>query len=1166
MCIRDRNNSVVLANRALARYNLRDFAGAKEDARRSLEINPSRKLALEVQEKLAAGVEPEPEDPQPAQVKPPAKTQTKPGSKPQTKPAAPRPSAKSSGRASGATPVTLNFEFPGQFTWRPPAKRDDPTTWPKQNVLWQKAQMPDLEPKGPGPMDIPLHLEFGKLTHVAYAAAITTAKEALRLIYGIMTPEETQRYEAKWAPYYDYPTKEIIDYLNKLNPLLVRFLEARAGYAAAAKGTFIALCEAGMAEGYGFTDSFESAWDTIHFYKRLTDAYEDAMKKTVAEILALGDMPNPYAIRAAHRKRFKEAVDAVKNMEEEEEDEGGRYYVLTKIDKYPYQKPSDEYYTRTFNFQEGLARGSFHNPQLKGGCIPKESSGTVTWEPFPRLIKAAGGIKTKIKASVSMDSFEWLPGISDQMRSLTRTMTESLVRFAIGRDEGYDGSVGIPAYQGAELTANPDTTKREGTLDPNYFGYFGGGEKQVVIACQARTPGGSVTFHYTYELRELTADQVTEIRVGAFDDKEDLKKTEGDLYDISDAQIDDARTRASNIQYQIETAAYFKKRTEQIRQELKRTTDKDARGKLSWQLMACEADMQAAQDSRTYLETGQWVRTRTLFDDYNFMRMEELAQETARKAMRASRRVTSAEKLIKILPYPQKTAARKIFEKAYISSDADYRDDKTMEDANREIASMVSGYFSTKRREAMDEERHYKYLQWTAQGVQIAAGIVFIGAAGAAVAGAGGTATMIWAADVLAGAAYGGATGYAEGGSEQALKQSLEWAGTIGFTLSQGIEGYKNTGTVSGGIKRGAVALAFAKGLEYGIKYLRGFGKAAEHVPPGAPNINAEEFRKGLDHGRQLCRNLERAEWELAEALSKGGNQETIERLTNETTEIAADINASWHAKYFLKQQGPSIVGSSFTKRIEQVYDKMMPELMKNLDDMGYDVSRIAFSSTRNASNRHSVSMDLDLALRETDDMVIRMKDGKQVSLAHFQNDAQKCLNSAYSKVTGGRSAEASLINLTTSQHKEAFVNTLLLKGGDDIPWNEVSRYDIAQAGDVWRTKMQEAGGLPRMEALVEQSRAAGKEMNTKFLPYLREKIYRTRTGGNPQLANRMEKSLQYWETINRYYERIGRTETDPGTIWRLTQEVKHFTGGKGPSEVVDIMATFWEGMARLTN
>lgn len=1163
------DNSLFLANRALARFKLRDIEGAREDVRRSLKKSPRQKLALEVQNLLVSSQTTEFEETVPS------KTTTKPRTKPQTNPSKSRPAkpeptkseppSKTSRQPGKPSTIALNFEFPGQSTWRPPANRDDPKSWPQRDVLWQTADMPDLKLKGPKPMDIPLHLEFGKLTHVAYAAAITTAKEAMRLVYGMMTADETKKFEEKWAPYYDCPTKEIIEYLNKLNPLLVRFLEARAGYAAAAKGTFIALCEAGMADGYEDAESLESTWDTVSFYKTLTEAYEDAMKKAVEDILALGEMPNPFAVRAAHRRRFKEAVDAVQGLEEQEEEESGYYYVLTKLETVPAPRESSKTHRHTFNFQEGLAVGSFHNASTTDTVAPLESSGTVKWEPFPRVVRTKDGeLHLKIKTSVALDTFQWHPKINDDLKRITRTLRPSSASLTIGW-ELYSPDVGIAAFPRGGISASIDNRSREGVLEPLTANYFGSFAKEVAIVCQAHVPGGKVAFVYRYELKQLTADQAEILRAESFDAIEGLKKTEGDLYDISDAQIDDAKTRMFNIQYQIETAAYFKSRVEQIRKEMNSTKDWKIRQKLSWQLMACDADMHAAEDSKTFLETGQWVRTRTLFDDYNFKRMGELARETARKAIAASKRVTSAQKLIKILPYPHKTAARKIFERAYISTNVAYQREDAMQEANREIGSMVRGYYSTQHAEAMDKERTYKYLEWTAQGTKIVAGVVFIGIGGAVVAGAGGSSTMIWAADTLLGAAYGGATGYAEGGKDEALKQSLEWAGTAGFTLSQGIQGYENTGKVSGMLKRGATALLLVKGLEYGVKYLRGFGKGAGNVPPGTPNVNTEEFKKGLEYGKQLCKNLERKEWELAQALSQGSSQGTINKLTEEATEIAADINASWHAKYFLKQQGPSIVGSSYINRIEQVYEKMMPEFMENLEKMGYNTSQLAFASTRNAANKHSVSMDLDLALRETQDQVIT-KNGKQVSLAKFQTEAQEALNRAYEKVSKGRSAEASFLNLTTSKHEEAFLNTLLLKGGDDIPWNEVSEFDIAQAGDVLRTKMREAGKLPKMEALVEQSRAVEKEMRTKFLPYLREKIYQTRTAGNPAAANKMEKSLKYWEDIYEYYNLIGRKETDPGTIWRLTQRVKHFTGGKAPNEVAEIMATFWEGMAKLTN
>jgi len=1158
------DNSLYLANRALTRFKLRDIEGAREDVRRSLKKSPRQKLALEVQSQLIASQTADFEETVPS------KTTTKPRTKPQTnqsksRPTKSRPPAKTSRQPGPVSPITLTFDMPGRSTWSPPAGRDDPKNWPNRDVLWQTADMPDLELKGPKPMDIPLYLEFGKLTDVAYAAAITTAKEAMRLVLGIMTAEETRKFEEKWAPYYDYPTEEIVDYLNKLNPLLVRFLEARAGYASAAKGMFISLCEAGMADGLQNAEALQSSWAAVSFQKTLLDAYEDAMKQAVKDILALGEMPNPFALRAAHRRRLKEAVEAVRNLEEEEETETGYYYVMKKLETLPSPAASNKQHSYTFNFQEGLAVGSFNNSSTTDTVAPTESSATVKWEPFPRVVRTTDGeLHLKIKTSVSLDTFQWHPQINDDLKRITRTLRQSSARLAIGW-EMYSGDVGIAAFPRGDMSASIDNRHQEGILEPLTTNYYGSSAEKVAIICQAHTPGGKVAFVYHYEFKELTSDQAAILQAESFDAVEGLKNTEGDLYDISDAQMDEAKTRMFNIQYQIETAAYFKSRAEQVRRELNKTTDLKARKDLSWQLLAYDADMHAAEDSRTFLETGQWVRTRTLFDDYNFIRMETLARETARKAIAASKRVTSALKIIDILPYPHKTAARKIFEKAYVSTNPTFQREDAMREANKEIGEMARNYYAIQERKAMDEERFYKYLEWTAQGTKIVSGIVFIGIGGAVVAGAGGTPTMIWAADTLLGAAYGGATGYAEGGKDEALKQSLEWAGTAGFTLSQGIQGYQETGTISGMVKRGATALILAKAMEYGVKYLRGFGKGAGNVPPGAPNVNADEFRRGLEHGKQLCRNLEKAEWELAQAMSQGSSQGTIDKLTQEATDIAADINASWHAKYFLKQQGPSIVGSAYMNRIEQVYEKMMPEFLENLEKMGYNTSQLAFASTRNAANKHSVSMDLDLALRETQDQVIT-KNGKQVNLAKFREEAQEALNKAYEKVSRGRSAESSFLNLTTSKYKEAFYNNVLLKGGDDIPWHEVSEYDISQAGDVLRTKMHEAGKLPKMEALVEQSRAAEKEMRTKFLPYLREKIYKARTGGNPAMADKMEKSLKYWEEIYSYYDMIGRKETDPSMIWRLTQKVKHFTGGKAPNQVVDIMATFWEGMAKLTN
>ena len=87
--------------------------------------------------------------------------------------------------------------------------------------------------------------DLDKLSDFNYHAAVSVAFEGMRLIYGAMPDEEARKFEAVWAPLFDFPTQEIIDYLNRLNPLISQFLAVREVYVSNLQAVTMVLLDAG---------------------------------------------------------------------------------------------------------------------------------------------------------------------------------------------------------------------------------------------------------------------------------------------------------------------------------------------------------------------------------------------------------------------------------------------------------------------------------------------------------------------------------------------------------------------------------------------------------------------------------------------------------------------------------------------------------------------------------------------------------------------------------------------------------------------------------------------------------------------------------------------------------------------------------------------------------
>jgi len=191
-----------------------------------------------------------------------------------------------------------------------PDDPDDTSIWNKVDTPWAKGDTP-VTGKMPEAELISPETDFAELDFDNYRDAVMRVMENMRLLFGDMTPEEERRFEAKWAPLLDFPTPKAFDYLNKLNPLLARFLSLRSQLMTTSMLFDKAWTDAGYAAGFNNEEEAEDALAKAKVHADAMVLLKKEMDSVASQIAALGDPPNPIAAKHRARKRLEQALAAI---------------------------------------------------------------------------------------------------------------------------------------------------------------------------------------------------------------------------------------------------------------------------------------------------------------------------------------------------------------------------------------------------------------------------------------------------------------------------------------------------------------------------------------------------------------------------------------------------------------------------------------------------------------------------------------------------------------------------------------------------------------------------------------------------------------------------------------------------------------------------------------
>ena len=1003
-------------------------------------------------------------------------------------------------------------------------------------------------------LKIPDYEDLNGFNDLDWELAVIHTMELMRSLYGELTVEEEAKFVAEWEPFFQYPSQEMVEYLKKLNPLLMRFVALRTAYVQVSFAYQDALMEVQMAGNFGFVQEYQEALARAELSLTLISSLQRQLGLVAAAIDELGPLPNPKELADQARRRFADNLDVLivddLDLLNQEEWEGAQYWVLVDMQSSVVEGVSSlgsaasvggkvEYAS---SIQEGSASGT--EVGEGGGFSYFENSGSISWTPLPRLIRADGPFEFNMKIKGSFKSnnpdWEWM-----------------MNRSSLGFFDSWN-SVFYAWSTESDPNLNVNTDLNLGYyLDPYISEKTG--QKTYEFGVRATVPGGQGVFVYRYELQELSTAEVEDLNRLALEELQKLRE-EWERLRLELAERSEAiQNKISGYAFQKEQAKYFKAEAEATRQELLRTSDPAAKEALAWRLLVAEANQQGALDQVTTIETGQFVRTPTAYDSYVQRRIGEQSRELAEEFAERQRIINAIPRQLALAPPDLKADLAN-----FVDRNLNLEDLEKMRQVAGLVSNQIQAYWEGEGAKQDEAAINADENIFWANTTKMAAGMILTGGAGPAATSLGFSSQAVAWAPTVTKLMYAGTTGYIEGGPKAAVKETISWSHRMGSVAVAAYEGYQegsHNGWAAGlqeAAWRGGQAYVLDRVMEYGTQLVaRG---ASSLVASPKEQLDFKAYQQEMDKARNLVKNWQDTQRKLATVSASGVADARSAKLSVEALDLVTAINSSYQAKWLLKHQAPTHVQALFNNQLNQVYASVMPEFYQNLAKMGYDTSNLNFNPIRNAKSCGSVGMDYDLALDESTRVVI-VKNGTATNRFTLMDDAQEAMNQAYLAQTG-QSAIKSEIIITTRAHPEAFADAALLSR--DIDFASIKDGNLVQAGDVFRTKVSASGQgatteIGKVQAI---SRDLEKEMATKVLPFMEYRLQQEALRGNRETTKQLLKANSYWERVYEKVDLMGKQETNPYRIRQIQKELEAFTG-HNIENLVEQLATHFETLGK---
>mgnify|MGYP001456792842 CR=1 FL=1 len=600
-------------------------------------------------------------------------------------------------------------------------------------------------------------------------------------------------------------------------------------------------------------------------------------------------------------------------------------------------------------------------------------------------------------------------------------------------------------------------------------------------------------------------------------------------------------------------------------------------------LISCQqSEIQSEKDLIESIRTGRIVHTRTPFDEVCSREFRRKCETEARNADAVARERRNVALLAERAGIQAQNTAFNEIQSIYAAGAG--TDLARWRALRQRLQHGLQAQLEAESRSADAKTEEWENRVWAAEWVKTGADTAF-----GVVASAGGF--------TVAKLAYSGVTSAVEKGLEQYLntespKEGLKHAVFYGFKgvitdysdsadyVWTGVDAYRET---PGSETDKAAAVAQALGTKYAIKW--GTNKASEYLsgwlvqkgkPPGWTTSDSMEYarwKQQQEWDQALVKDWEDTYKACRRAELTRAPAADVDSLRQQLRAKSCAVNASYGAKVIMKHQVPPALSRGYAREMAAIHQEMVPELGQAMRGRGFagpGGRDLEFQPIRNASSGDNVGVDHDLGLREQPDWIpdatgkLRRnvwltRNGQPASTTEAMEDAQAEWAKIYRRRTG-YDAKTSFENITTSRHKEAYVDRAWIRGDLD----RVDPRWAQQAGDVTRVKayemMRDQPGLTYFQRVQEACRGTGKDIRTKLLPAL-QKI-EADAGKTMTAADRQHHAevTRYWTEVQDVMDRFGRGEIDP---LELSRRIHLISGGRGVEDMVDRTGTMIESLGK---
>ncbi len=929
---------------------------------------------------------------------------------------------------------------------------------------------------------------------------------------------------------------------------------------------------ASAAAGLGDGDAVREAMDIAGVRRNSIAALDIRLNAIAKDIEALGDPPDPLT----HRKRARELNDETARFIKGKP-AGGTYWVLTnaRVDNNP--KTSDGSTKYTHVISEGYAKGAYLQSYVPYGetqAKRRSAVGELHWTPPPPVLPAPKFLDFDYTTDVRLTCTEVVNyGLNENK--------DDCARIFIDPSATTDNFARLTPVQPAFSGTIHINTPRIGQYPQNF---------PFKVKIEVATPGGYTHFWYFYELRDLTPDQVAAIRARAAQNAAGRAEAQGEaaakssemLTAIYDAQTQQ-EAKLEAIAFARENQKYFQAKLDEYRNAANNASPAD-RDRFKYLAMVMDANLQAERDNQATMETGQWTRTRTEYDDWNFQLMAAQSQAAARDYQQREEANAALVRIVNLFPKDLRDVERSAALKAVGEAIA-RGDTAVVRKAVADLAVRSREYWSFQSTQqqafAADADLALTSATVVKYGAAVAAGAL------AVPLGTGYFIGYMGVTGGVEGGVEGGLTGAVHGATRGAI-MALHPAAMIALSSYDGYNqtvinaetGKQEKAGITGAAQGAAEAVVFA--LLAQKVAAPAIGKAvslwkgpAPLKPPSVREYLAEaSFQSRMANGRAKVRLFkERAQ--LAQLAGSGSDPKLVAELNAKAAEAAKAIKCDYAAKMALNQSGkadPSTV-KAYLAQDQRLMAEVQQEFKQAMSQRGY--APVEIRSYSNSASAGKAGMDVDIGIVEPARLIRGPSgqpvknpeweiwrrstitqtgpDGKpqMVSIQHYQRAGQENLQRSFDKIYGGTGLPTGegFVNFTTSAHAEAYVDAAWIgrRGMPHADFESILPGTAKQAGEVTSFKVSHLinapGAKPDFLKLQEGCRTLVKDINTKLVGSATSTV-------NPQapLAKASAPVQQQILKLRATMDSFAKNEIGPIDADRAIREL---TGGEGLPAVV---------------